>query len=181
MIEIIKKNNTSSIPQVYVDLLIAAEDHRFMQHRGIDPIAIIRATYKTCFFGKLEGGSTIAMQLARVISGKYEKSLSRKLQEMIYAHKITKFISREEIPRIYLSIAYFGHGMTGIENACKKIGMDINSCSKTQAAEIIARLKYPEPSKPSKSINTKISQRAKHIIRRHQENRCQFSIKKAGA
>jgi membrane peptidoglycan carboxypeptidase len=160
-------NDYDEIPAIFIELLISAEDHRFHLHNGVDAIAIIRAVYKTIFHRSVQGGSTISMQLVRVITGSYERSLARKLQEIILATKLNNLISKDDISRIYLSTAYFGWQMNGIHAACKRQNVDINNVTIFEAAEIIARLKYPEPRSPSYQRIDKIKGRAKHIINRH--------------
>lgn len=130
-------------------LLIAGEDHRFKYHIGVDFIALVRAFWKTLMMNKREGGSTIAMQLVRVLTGKYEKTLSRKIEEMFLAYKLTKHISQKEILSLYLSIAYFGWDMYGIKQACKSLSLDLNELNIEDSASLIARLKYPEPKQSS--------------------------------
>lgn len=169
ILKIYEEKNIELIPQIFVDMLIIAEDHRYNRHKGVDFIAIIRACYKFVFLRKVEGGSTIAMQLARVITGKYERTAERKVKEMLAAYKITKTVHKSEIPRLYLSVAYFGHAMNGIGSVISKKGINIKTVTEYQAAEIIARLKYPEPRKYNKSRDTQIKNRALYILKRHKK------------
>src|SRR5690348_10551479 len=62
-------------------LLISGEDHRFFGHCGIDPIAVCRAIWRGVVLGHREGASTIEMQLVRVVTGRFERTLTRKLRE----------------------------------------------------------------------------------------------------
>ena len=93
------KQNICVIPKnsELLRLLIAGEDHRFKFHSGVDVIALIRASWKTLILKQREGGSTIAMQLVRVLTGKYDKTIDRKLEEMFLAYKLTKYVSKQEI------------------------------------------------------------------------------------
>jgi len=150
-----------------LNFLVAAEDHRFWQHHGVDLIALIRAFWKTKIHKKQEGGSTVAMQLVRTITGNYNFSLERKIKEIYYALKVSFLLEKPELLEIYLSIAYFGWDMHGIEQACKRLGYDIRNLTNYEAASLIARLKYPEPRSFSKSKSELISCRADHIIKRH--------------
>jgi penicillin-binding protein 1A len=90
--------DVNPISQTLVDLLIAAEDHRYGSHPGVDFVAMCRAIWRTMFCGRREGGSTIAMQLVRVLTGRYEKTLSRKVIEILLAVKLTRFLSDSELP-----------------------------------------------------------------------------------
>lgn len=148
-------------------LLIAGEDHRFKFHRGIDIIALLRASWKTLVLNRREGGSTIAMQLVRVLTGKYDRTLNRKLEEMFLAYKLTKYLSKQEILSLYLSIAYFGWNMHGINQACKSLKLNLDNLTLEESASLIARLKYPEPKNISENRNIQINNRTKYILKRY--------------
>ena len=147
-------------------LLVAGEDHRFWIHYGVDPISLLRAVWKSKFCNNRQGGSTIAMQLVRTITGQYEISYKRKLKEIYLATKLTLNLTKSELLKLYLSVAYFGWNMHGIDQACSKLGLNKALLSDYEAASIIARLKYPEP-RYKDSIKTKIiDSRTNHIITR---------------
>lgn len=155
------------------ELLIVAEDHRFWLHCGIDLVAICRAVWRTKFCGRREGGSTIAMQLVRVFSGNYEMSLNRKVIEICLAIKLTKKLKRQEILKLYLSVAYFGWNMHGIRQTCSYIGLKLSNLTLCEAASIIARLKYPEPRYYSASKQFQIKTRINYILHRYEKlTRC---------
>jgi membrane carboxypeptidase/penicillin-binding protein PbpC len=149
------------------DLLVAGEDHRFWSHFGVDPIGLIRAFWKTTFCNRREGGSTIAMQLVRTITKRYEICPQRKIKEICLATRLTLTFDRKEILKLYLNIAYFGWNMHGIKQTCKALGLERGCLSNYEAASIVARLKYPEPrfnkDKKLKAINL----RADYIINRY--------------
>ncbi len=149
-----------------LDLLVAGEDHRFWSHFGVDPIGLVRATWKTIFCNKREGGSTIAMQLVRTVTGCYEISSQRKLKEIYLATKITLALERKEILKLYLNVAYFGWNMHGIEQACKRLELDMTSLTNYEAAGIVARLKYPEPRFGNSKSFRAVHQRASYIVNR---------------
>lgn len=148
-------------------LLIAGEDHRFKFHSGVDIIALLRASWKTLILKQREGASTIAMQLVRVLTGKYDKTIDRKLEEMFLAYQLTKYVSRQEILSLYLSAAYFGWNMHGIGQACKVLKLNLNTLTLEESASLIARLKYPEPKNISEQRNNQIKNRAKYILKRY--------------
>lgn len=164
-----RRNQICMIPEnsELFRLLIAGEDHRFKYHIGVDFIALTRASWKTLIINKREGGSTIAMQLVRVLTGKYEKTLSRKIEEMYLAYKLTKHISQKEILSMYLSVAYFGWNMHGIKQACKSLRLDLNELNIEDSASLIARLKYPEPKQSSAQRSKQIDQRSAYILKRY--------------
>ena len=149
-----------------LELLVAGEDHRFWSHFGVDPIGLARAFWKTTFCNKREGGSTIAMQLVRTITKRYEISPQRKFKEIYLATRLTLTIERKEILKLYLNVAYFGWNMHGLKQTCKVLGLDKSTLSNYEAASIVARLKYPEPRFNKNSKLSVVDVRANHIISR---------------
>jgi membrane peptidoglycan carboxypeptidase len=147
-------------------MLIAAEDHRFWSHPGVDLQSLTRATWKIVRGANIEGGSTIAMQLVRVLTGRYQRTLTRKFIEIFFALCITKLIGKNDLPRMYLTVAYYGWQMNGIKQAAKRLNFDQKFITSYQAAEIVARLKYPEPHTPSIDRLEKIRNRANYILQR---------------
>lgn len=124
------------LPDTYVDAVIAAEDHRFYEHGGIDLIAIGRALVndiKAMSF--VEGGSTITQQLAKNLYFTQEKELTRKVAEMFMAFHIEANYSKEEIFELYVNSIYFGNGCYDVASASqsyfgvKPSQMDGNQCT----------------------------------------------------
>lgn len=117
------------ISPTLVALLIAAEDHRFNSHPGVDLISLCRAIWRTLVCRKREGGSTIAMQLVRVITDRYERTINRKIAEIYFAVRLTKLMPKSDIPKLYLSIAYFGWRMNGLQQASLRLNINPASLS----------------------------------------------------
>lgn len=153
-------------------LLISGEDHRFFRHGGIDPIAICRAIWRGIVLGQIEGASTIEMQVVRVVSGRYEKNLSRKVREMTLASLVARVIPKEALPGVYLRIGYFGWRMNGFEAACRRLGLRAAELTPAQAAAVVARLKYPQPRATHPGRRSQINARAQHLLRLHSHHRC---------
>lgn len=110
----------AELPETYVDAVIAAEDHRFYQHNGIDVIAIGRAVVndiKAMSF--VEGGSTITQQLAKNVYFTQEKRMARKAAEVFAALDIEKHYSKQEIFEMYVNTIYFGSGCYGVAEAAE--------------------------------------------------------------
>lgn len=154
------------IPDILVFLLVAAEDHRFKYHCGVDVIALFRAAWRTIFNGRVEGGSTIAMQLVRVVSSRYERTLGRKVLEIFFAVRLATSIPKLELSKIYLYIAYYGWNMEGLNQAFRGLSIDSSNMSLHEAASIVARLKYPEPKVVSKRQRRRILGRIDYILKR---------------
>ena len=126
----------AELPETYVDAVIAAEDHRFYQHNGIDVIAIGRAVVndiKAMSF--VEGGSTITQQLAKNLYFTQEKRLTRKAAEMFMAFHIEANYTKEEIFELYVNSIYFGSGCYDVASASQAYfgvepsQMDANQCT----------------------------------------------------
>ena len=146
-------------------LLISGEDHRFRYHYGFDVIAILRAVKNRLLYNKFEGASTIEQQLVRVLTNDFEKTFKRKIKEIFLSTTLRELVPRKDIPTIYLQVAYFGDEMNGINQVYKKLGIDNSkSISNEICAEIIARIKYPEPIKNSEKRLIQIEIRKKHLL-----------------
>jgi monofunctional glycosyltransferase len=124
------------LPDTYVDAVIAAEDHRFYDHNGIDLIAIGRAVVndiKAMSF--VEGGSTITQQLAKNLFFSQEKELTRKVAEVFMAFHLEANYSKEEILELYVNSIYFGNGCYDVASASRSYfgvepeQMDENQCT----------------------------------------------------
>lgn len=156
----------SSIPSDLGHLpaaLVACEDKRFLSHRGIDIYSIARALFRATTRRSTEGASTITQQLVRVYSGDYRYSVRRKLKEIALATIADELLTKNEQIRLYLYKAYFGWKMNGLNQAAQRLGYSA-PFSKTDAAEIVARLKYPEPHNPSGARRSQIQARVRHIL-----------------
>jgi len=164
--EMKSENDKIAFSDNLLEMLVVGEDHRFWSHFGVDPIGLVRAFWRTIFCHRREGGSTIAMQLVRTITNRYELTPQRKIKELYFATRLTLTIERKEILKLYLNIAYFGWNMHGIKQTCKALGLEKCSLSNYEAASIIARLKYPEPRYNKVKKLEKIDLRAKYIINR---------------
>ncbi|HEV8338741.1 MAG TPA: PBP1A family penicillin-binding protein [bacterium] len=100
--------------------VIAVEDARFYEHRGVDLVGTTRAVWHNVRAGRvIEGGSTITQQLARLLFLTPERVLSRKLTEMAIALEIERRLTKNEILERYLNEIYFGQGAYGIEMASR--------------------------------------------------------------
>lgn len=149
-------------------LLVSGEDHRHGKHCGFDVIAILRALWRRLSRQSREGASTIEQQVVRVITARYERTLSRKLREIGLAILVASHYSKELLPAIYLSIGYYGWKMNGYEAACKRLGLYGKALSLTDAAAVVARLKYPQPKNISKIRGEQIERRVRHLKRLYQ-------------
>lgn len=109
---------TKQIPETLRKALVATEDRRFYEHSGVDFFGIVRALVRDAQKGEVrEGGSTITQQLARNLFLTQERTVWRKLREMILAARIEQDLSKDEILTLYLNQIYFGSGAYGVADA----------------------------------------------------------------
>ncbi|MBM4342663.1 MAG: PBP1A family penicillin-binding protein [Deltaproteobacteria bacterium] len=100
--------------------MICAEDSAFYDHPGLDFVGIARALWVDVSTGRYaQGASTLTQQLAKTRFLTREKSVVRKLKELVLARKLEKRLSKDEILDLYLNEVYFGHGRYGIEEAAR--------------------------------------------------------------
>ena len=151
-------------PKHLVDAVISIEDKRFFSHYGIDFLSLPRAIIKNLIAGRYaQGASSISQQLAKMLFLTPEKTLSRKVKEMLLAIKIEKNFSKHQILEMYLNKAYFGSGNNGIISAAKDyFDKEVSEISLNEAALLAGLLKAP--SKYSPKINTKLSQKRTAIV-----------------
>jgi penicillin-binding protein 1A len=113
-----EKQQLEQMPPQLVQAFIAAEDTRFYQHQGVDWQGVGRALVSNISAGNVvEGGSTITQQLARIVFLNQERSISRKVQEVMLARKIEKEMNKDKILENYLNLVYLGEGAYGVADA----------------------------------------------------------------
>lgn len=108
------------LPQLYLDAVVAVEDHRFYSHGGVDYIAVGRALWNDLRAGAfVEGGSTITQQLAKNLFFSQKKELTRKVAELFMAWEIEARYTKDEILELYVNAIYFGSGYQNVGQACR--------------------------------------------------------------
>lgn len=108
----------SEIPDFLCHAVLAVEDHRFYEHSGFSPVSFFRAVYHNIFIRRgLQGGSTITQQLAKTGYLYSERSLVRKVKEVLYAFRLELHYNKTQILEMYLNQIYFGHGAYGVKTA----------------------------------------------------------------
>ena len=118
----------NQIPAPLVNGLLATEDARYYDHPGIDFIGVGRAAIAVITSGrKVQGASTITMQVARNFFLSDKKTYSRKIKEMLLAMKIDRELSKQKILELYLNKVYFGKRAYGVAAAAQVYyGKDLN-------------------------------------------------------
>lgn len=133
------------IPQHIQDAAIAIEDERFYSHNGVDILSTGKATVKYLFNKSTSrGGSTITQQLVKNLTGKRDKSVLRKVTEMISAIQLERKLSKDEILELYLNSFYLGEGCNGIKSAAGfYFGKDVTELSVAEGACLVGITQYP--------------------------------------
>jgi penicillin-binding protein 1C len=130
----------------YLKLLLAYEDRRFYSHRGVDPLALGRAALQLITRGQIiSGGSTITMQLARLMEPRRERSVYAKLRQMVRALEIERQLTKEQILDLYLALAPFGGNLEGVRAASiGYFGKEPKRLSLAESALLVALPQSPE-------------------------------------
>lgn len=156
-------------------LLISGEDHRFFSHGGFDVVAIFRALWKNTVFGKREGASTIEQQVVRVLSGNYDKTVRRKVKEILLSTLVDSIVPKRDLPTLYLNIAYYGWKMNSLHDASVRLGIDVERPTLWEAASLVARLKYPQPFTVPINRVIQIERRSRHLMTLYSKH-CQQNV-----
>src|SRR5262249_44724913 len=102
----------------YLDMLLAYEDKRFFQHHGVDPLAFGRAALQFVTHGEIvSGGSTITMQVARLLEPRAQRSVYVKFREAVRAIELERSLTKDQILGLYLTLAPYGGNLEGIRAA----------------------------------------------------------------
>jgi len=136
----------ASVDPTYLKLLFAYEDKRFYAHHGIDPLALSRAGFQLLTSGHIvSGGSTITMQLARLIEPRHQRSVYAKLRQMVRAVELERQLSKDQILDLYLALAPFGGNLEGVRAASiAYFGKEPKRLSLAEAALLVALPQSPE-------------------------------------
>lgn len=138
------KSNGYKIPEYFHYYLIISEDKRFYSHYGFDIYAMFRAVIHFVFQNRIEGASTIEQQFVRTVTNERKRSISRKLKEILLSSLLKKRYSKDDIINSYLSIAFFGDNLTGLNKVANLYNKELYELYNEEIVEIISRLKYPQ-------------------------------------
>jgi len=155
------------IPPRIIEALVAIEDTTFFEHPGINIDAIFRAAIKVIRAGSaVEGASTITQQLVKNVLLTREKKLSRKIKEAIYALKIERFLTKEQILECYLNEIYYGHGYYGIKTAADGyFHKKLDDLTLKEMAILVGLPKAPSTYAPTKNYELSMG-RANRVVKR---------------
>ncbi|MDQ3560093.1 MAG: penicillin-binding protein, partial [Pseudomonadota bacterium] len=141
------------LPAHVPNAVIAIEDRRFRQHFGVDPVGLVRAVSKNFTAGDVvEGGSTLTQQLAKNMFLSPERSLKRKVQEVVLAVWLESKYSKDQILEMYLNRVYFGNGAYGVDAAARRyFDREAADLTLPQAAMLAGLLPAPSYYAPNKN------------------------------
>jgi len=145
-----------------VQAVVAAEDAEFFKHGGLNYVGMLRAFLTNVRAGRfVQGGSSITQQVVKTVFLSPERTMRRKLQEVILARKLESELSKEEILFLYLNEIYYGHGRYGVQEASRFFfGQDVDKvglgelallAGLPQSPERLSPFKHPEAAKRRQS------------------------------
>ena len=155
------------VPAVLKAAILAAEDERFYQHQGVDYVGVVRAAYSNLLAGgRRQGASTITMQVARNFFLSTEKTLTRKLYEVLLAYKIESTLTKDQILELYVNQIYLGQRAYGFAAASQiYFGKALKDLSIGEAAMLAGLPKAPSGYNPV--VNPKRAKaRQAYVLRR---------------
>ncbi len=140
----------SQIPAHLKQALLATEDRNFYNHWGVNTLRLAQAlAIDLVYMEKRQGASTIAQQLARLLYLTPEKTITRKIKEIMTAIQIERTYTKDEILEMYLNHVYLGHGAYGVQMAAQRyFGKNVQDLELQEAATLVALVQRPEPLSP---------------------------------
>jgi penicillin-binding protein 1A len=153
------------LPRHLVDAVIATEDRRFYSHRGVDPAGLARAILVNLRAGRsVQGGSTITQQLAKNMFLTPERTLWRKVGELVLALWLEMRLSKPDILELYLNRVYFGAGAYGVESAARRFfNKGAQEVTLAEAAVLAGLLKAPSRYSPASNPEAALA-RAQGVV-----------------
>ena len=161
----------SEVPDVMKHAILAAEDERFYQHGGVDYLSVLRATAANVTSGTQQGAGTITMQVARNFFLTREKTVSRKLREVMLAWKIEASLPKDEILELYVNQIFLGQRAYGFAAASQTyFGKPLADVTVAEAAMLAGLPKAPSAYNPV-SNPRRAKTRQLYVLRRMHELR----------
>ena len=158
---------TKEVPPLLIQAILATEDSRFYSHSGVDVIGVVRAAIAVITTGrKVQGASTITMQVARNFFLTPKKTYSRKIKEVLLAMKIDHEFSKEKILELYLNKVYFGNRAYGVVAAAHVYyGKSLDQLTLPQMAMLAGLPQAPSRNNPMKNPENALDRR-NHVLKR---------------
>jgi penicillin-binding protein 1A len=143
------------LPAYLPQAVLATEDRSFYDHFGVDPVGILRAVYRNVSSGRyVQGGSTITQQVAKNLFLSREKTITRKIRELLLAFWLEHTFTKDQILTLYLNRVYLGAGTYGMDAAAQKyFHKPVQGVNLYEAAILAGLLKAPSRYNPLRSEN----------------------------
>lgn len=157
----------ATLDRRFLQMLVAYEDKRFRDHSGIDARAIVRAAWQLVSNGRIvSGGSTLSMQLARLIEPREKRSLSAKFMQAVRAVQIERRMTKDEILTLYLTLAPYGGNIEGVRAASLAwFGKEPKRLTLGESALLVAIPQLPEMRRPDRNLDAARNARARVLAR----------------
>ena len=145
----------SDVDPRFVEMLLAYEDRRFRTHRGVDPLAMARAAWQWAGNAHVvSGGSTLTMQVARLLEPRAERTIRAKLHQIVRAIELERKLSKAEILSLYLTLAPYGGNLEGVRAASLAyFGKEPKKLTLAEAALLVALPQSPGLRRPDRSAD----------------------------
>lgn len=143
---------THDVDPRFLALLKAFEDRRFDRHAGVDPLALARATGQMLTSGRIvSGGSTLSMQVARLLEPRAERSIMAKLRQAGRALELERRLSKDDILALYLTLAPYGGNLEGLRAASwSYLGKEPKRLTLAERALLVSLPQAPEARRPDR-------------------------------
>jgi penicillin-binding protein 1C len=144
---------TEAVDLRYLEAVMAYEDKRFRQHRGVDLLALMRAAGQLVRSGRIiSGASTLTMQVVRLMEPRHERSVLAKLREIVRALELESNLTKQEILTLYLNLAPYGGNLEGVRaGSLAYFGHEPTRLSLSEIGLLVALPQSPELRRPDRS------------------------------
>lgn len=159
------------VDPLYLRMLLAYEDKRFREHSGVDPRSVLRAGLQAVWNGRVvSGGSTLTMQVARLLEEGTTGQVGGKLRQMRVALALERRLSKDQILQLYLHLAPFGGNLEGVRAASiSYFGKEPSRLTPAEAALLVAIPQSPESRRPDRAADRAEAARNRVLARAVQE------------
>ncbi|MDB5538418.1 MAG: pbpC [Devosia sp.] len=144
--------SVGEVDRRFIEMLLAYEDQHFEEHHGIDWPSMLRAAVQYAGAGRIvSGGSTLTMQVARLIGGEPTRNVAGKVRQMVHADALERALSKDEILTLYLTLAPYGGNIEGIRAASLAyFGKEPARLTTAECALLVALPQSPEARRPDR-------------------------------
>lgn len=153
----------------YVSMLLRYEDKRFYEHAGVDPVAMLRGLGQALWHGRIvSGGSTLTMQVARLLEDGSTGTWDGKLRQIRLALALERVLSKDDILTLYMNRAPFGGNIEGVRAASLAwFGKPPRRLTPAEAALLVALPQAPEARRPDRDATAATAARDRVLARMH--------------